>query len=131
MSRVAWRTETAPGWAKPRAPRDLKECGVGILRVIWNQGPTDGRPLCWNQCGDESAVDRCITAIHTGGLVAGLGLALSKPLNQRAAFLNLVVGWNFEERAGLFAAIDPCEAIAGLTHPRVAVLRHHHNLQLR
>ena len=92
------------------------------MRVIWNQGPTDGRPLCWDKCGDESAVDRCITAIPTGGLVAGLGLALSKPLNQRAAFLNLVVGWNFEERAGLFAAIDPCKAIAGLTHSRVAVL---------
>ena len=61
-------------------------------------------------------IPRAVFGSHTSGLVSGLGFTLSKPLNHRAAFLNLVVGWDFEKRARLFAPIDPCEAVGGLTH---------------
>ena len=76
-------------------------------------------------------IRKAATSLTTTGLVAGLSFALSEPLNHRATFLNLVVGWDFEKRTRLFAAIDSRQAVDGFPHSWVAVFGHHNGLQLR
>ena len=81
--------------------------------------------------GDEEAVTQGLanTAFDTGrrvsshhkGLVTGLRFTVPKPLDDRAALLDLVVGRDLEKRARLFTAIDPGKAIEVLPHPRVTV----------
>ena len=98
-------------------PKDLKECGWGVLGISWGPGSTHWEHLLWESIvshpmwwPDKEACLPCVPGVTLGGR----GVASPGRNHMRRALEVLCLLWNF------FSCSDPCD----LSHSRMLTSKH-------